>query len=325
MSDDYLWDRSGPPDPDVERLEKLLAPLAHDAPLDELRLRRRRKTPWIVLGVAIAAAAAVVVFVALPRDPAGACRGGEGFAFEGEGGAIACGDARVAAGVLPVGGSLDTGARGAKLDIADIGTARLGTHTKVRLDRTDAKRHQLHLERGSLHAKVLAPPRLFAVTTTHTDVIDLGCEYEIIVDANGAGSIEVLTGIVELATKSGTIVVAPEQTSAALLAGQRPGLVVGRNARTEIKDAVRAFDAGDPAAAARLLALAKDRDAITVIALYAAVDDAQRLGVLSRLYEISPPPDVEITPETALEDPAKLAAWSQDIVEVYRGVWAYKP
>src|SRR3984893_8824293 len=27
MSDDYLWDRSGPPDPEVARLEELLRPL----------------------------------------------------------------------------------------------------------------------------------------------------------------------------------------------------------------------------------------------------------------------------------------------------------
>ncbi len=32
--DDYLWDRSGPADPEVARLEQLLAPLAHDRPLD---------------------------------------------------------------------------------------------------------------------------------------------------------------------------------------------------------------------------------------------------------------------------------------------------
>ena len=27
MSDDYLWDRSGPPDPEIARLEALLQPL----------------------------------------------------------------------------------------------------------------------------------------------------------------------------------------------------------------------------------------------------------------------------------------------------------
>ena len=33
VGDDYLWDGSGPPDPEVARLEALLSPLAHDAPL----------------------------------------------------------------------------------------------------------------------------------------------------------------------------------------------------------------------------------------------------------------------------------------------------
>lgn len=43
MSDDYLWDRSGTPDLDIKWLEELLAPLAHDAPLDELRLAKGRR------------------------------------------------------------------------------------------------------------------------------------------------------------------------------------------------------------------------------------------------------------------------------------------
>ena len=44
MADDYLWNRSGPPDPDTQQLEELLAPLAHDAPLDELRLAKGRRS-----------------------------------------------------------------------------------------------------------------------------------------------------------------------------------------------------------------------------------------------------------------------------------------
>jgi hypothetical protein len=44
MSNDYLWDRSGPPDLDIRWLEELLAPLAHDAPLDELRLAKVRRS-----------------------------------------------------------------------------------------------------------------------------------------------------------------------------------------------------------------------------------------------------------------------------------------
>ena len=319
MSDDYLWNRSGTPDPEVERLEKLLAPLAHDAPLDELRVARKRRRPWFVLGIAVAAAAAALaIFFALPRDPA-ACAGGEGFAFTGLGGEVTCGGARVARGVLPVGELLDTGANEASLAIADIGSAKLGKQTRVRLDRTDPARHQLTLDRGHMHARVIAPPRLFAVSTKHTDVIDLGCEYTIDVSESGSGNICVLSGLVELATKSGAIAVAPEGTCAAILAGQRPGLPHASNARPELVAAVHAYERGEPDAFDTLLRVADHRDAITLIAL-AAIDTRGRV-VLERLVELSPPPDAEITVDGALEDPAQLAAWRTDIIEVFIGVY----
>jgi len=320
MSDDYLFDRSGPPDPDVERLEKLLAPLAHDAPLDELRMRRRRRLSWFVLGIAVAAAAAVAIYIALPTSHANTCTG-TGFEFSAIGGDVTCGGAHVAKGVLPVGGQLDTGAHEASLKIADIGTAKLGTNTRVRLDRTDPKRHQLTLDRGHLHARVVAVPRLFAVATKHTNIVDLGCEYTVDVDASGVGRICVQSGRVELATKSGAVVVAPLGTCAAILAGQRPGLPLGDGANTAMQNAVRAYDRGEVGALDTLLAAAETRDAITLIAL--AAIDANPTRVLARLMELSPPPDAEITVDTALSDPEKLAAWRTDIIEIWAGL--YRP
>jgi hypothetical protein len=321
MSDDYLWNRSGPPDPDVKKLEQLLAPLAHDdtgAPLDELRVRRKRRTPWFVLGVALAAAAALAIYIALPRDEH-ACRGEDGFAFRGVGGDVSCGGAQVAHGVLPVGGQLDTGANEASLTIANIGSAKLGKQTRVRLDRTDPQRHQLALERGHMHAKVNAPPRLFAVTTKHTDVVDLGCEYTIDVDDTGAGGICVASGVVELATRSGATVVVPEGACATILAGQRPGLPHGRQARAEVVAAVAAYDRGVAAAFGQLLALADRRDAITLIAL--AAIDTRKSAVLERLMELSPPPDAEISVESALTNPEHFATWRNDILEIHYGLW----
>ena len=44
MPNDYLWDRAGTPDLETKWLEELLAPLAHDAPLDELRLAKGRRS-----------------------------------------------------------------------------------------------------------------------------------------------------------------------------------------------------------------------------------------------------------------------------------------
>lgn len=324
MPDDYLWDRSGA-DADVQRLEELLAPLKHEAPLDELRFRRaRRRAPWLVIaGLALAAAAVLIVYVALPSSRSRPCSGTSGFAFAGDGGDVSCGGARVTRGVLPIGGQLDTGESGASLRIANIGTADLGAHTRVRLERTDGERHQLALDRGHMHAKVSAPPRLFAVTTPHTAVVDLGCEYTIDIDDGGAGAISVRIGSVELSTPTGALIVAPAGTITTLLTGQRPGLPVGHSANDGVRSAVAAFERGDASAIDALLVAAEEKDAVTLIAL-AAADAAHRAKVLTRLAELSPPPDAEITVETAQTDPDKFATWRTDIVDVYIGIWAPK-
>lgn len=65
MKDDYLWDGSGEPDPDVEELEKLLGSYRYQAkPLDarfEQQLAPRRSFFW----VKYAAAAAIIVMAAV--------------------------------------------------------------------------------------------------------------------------------------------------------------------------------------------------------------------------------------------------------------------
>ena len=58
MNDDYLWDRSGPPDLEVARLEQRLAPL---------RYRHRKPRPlhgrWAMAGALLAAAAGLLLMV----------------------------------------------------------------------------------------------------------------------------------------------------------------------------------------------------------------------------------------------------------------------
>lgn len=323
MSDDYLWDRSGTPDPDVAKLEGLLSPLAHTAPLDEVRMRRPRRARWWIAGALVAAAAAVAIYVALPRPGASSCRGGDGFAFEGLGGAVSCSGAQVTKGVLPVGGTLDTGSYGATLTIADIGHARLGANTQLRLARTDSERHQLALERGTMHAKVIAPPRLFAVTTPHAEVVDLGCEYDITIDDRGAGDIRVTNGLVELATKAGGVVVVPEGCAATILPGKQPGLPICAASTPAVRDAAVRYDRGDAGAVDAILAAADRRDAVTLFAL-AAVDEPRRRAILARLYELSPPPDAVIDVDSALVNADELATWRQDVLEIYLGLWAPK-
>jgi ferric-dicitrate binding protein FerR (iron transport regulator) len=320
--DEHLWDPSASPDPEVARLEALLSPLKHDQPLDELRVRRRRnRTPWVIaIGVAVAAAAAVILIVRRAPAPSEgvACGGTTGFAFTARGGSVACGGAATERGVLPVGGVLDTGTNKAELTIADIGTAELFEGTRVRLDRTEAsERHQLHLERGRMHARVSAPPRIFAVTTPGTSVIDLGCEYTIEIDAKGQGSIIVQSGMVELESRPDALIVAPAGTTTHLLAGRRPSLPISDGASEVMRAAVADYERGDLAAIDRLLANAQQVDAITIANLVVLAPMTQRAAIFARLADLVPPPE-GVTVEMAATTPAKWSLWRDEVVVAHQ-------
>src|ERR1700674_2805431 len=63
MSDDYLWDGSGPPDPDVERLEQLLGRLRSTAPApDKIFIRTRWDSARFLVPM-LAAAASIIVMI----------------------------------------------------------------------------------------------------------------------------------------------------------------------------------------------------------------------------------------------------------------------
>ena len=320
--DDYLWDKSGDADPDVAKLEGLLSPLAHSAPLDEVRLRRKRsRMPLFIMGAMIVAAAAMVLVIVWPRgepapDPKYACGAqASGFAFTARGGSVACGGSAVPAGVLPVGGTLDTGAHEAELAIADIGSAQLSPKTRVRLEATSTERHQLYLERGRMHAFVSAPPRLFAVGTPNGQVTDLGCAYTLEIDDAGAGSIEVESGMVELEVANGRVVVVPAGASARLLAGRRASLPLAKGANAQLAAAVGDFHAGVAGARDRVLATAQPSDAITIANLARITDAGERRGVLDRLAQLTKAPQGMTVDD--VEQLGLFEMWFDEIVFAY--------
>src|SRR5215470_13561961 len=144
---DYLYDRSGPPDPEVVRLEDTLAPLAYRAPT-----RRRRRWPLVASAMvaATAAAAAVAVAVLRPRPPS--------WAVEDLEGSPRCGGELCRA--LPVNQWLETDASSrARILVADLG--RLDIEPGTRIRRKAA--HRLEMAEGQISAHVYAPPRLLVV------------------------------------------------------------------------------------------------------------------------------------------------------------------
>ncbi|MCW5807194.1 MAG: hypothetical protein KIT31_32860 [Deltaproteobacteria bacterium] len=322
--DDYLWDGSGPEDTEVARLEALLAPLRHTAPLDEVRLRRGRGRRILGAAAVLAVAAAAVTLVLVwPRADerigaiANPCAGGEGFAFTAAG-SVACNDRSVARGTLPVKGTLDTLASEAELAIADIGVAKLFAGTRVRLDRTSVERHELYLERGRMHARVIAPPRLFAVGTPSAHVTDLGCEYTLEIRPDGSGSIVVQSGKVELASPGGDngaghVVVVYAGMRANLLPGRRPGLPLVEDSNPRLVAACGAWERDPEQGVDEVLAAAGPAEAITVASLAELAAPADRRRILERLAQLSSPPQ-QLTVDQVLEEPAFFRMWMLDVV-----------
>jgi len=67
---DYLFDKEGAPDPEIERLEGLLAPMAYRGAPPALPRPRRRAPMFVVAAAGIALAAALVaVLIARPWRP----------------------------------------------------------------------------------------------------------------------------------------------------------------------------------------------------------------------------------------------------------------
>ena len=104
-------------------------------------------------------------------------------------------------GRLRVGEWLETDATSrAEIAVANIGQVEVEPNTRVRLVETRLTEHRLELERGTLHARIWAPPRLFFVNTPSAVAADLGCAYTLEVDDAGRGLLHVTSGYVALET-----------------------------------------------------------------------------------------------------------------------------
>jgi ferric-dicitrate binding protein FerR (iron transport regulator) len=282
---DYLYDKTGD-DPAVAELEGLLGVYAHSAPLREPPRRR-----WRAVAAAGTVVALAVIALVVWRRGGDSCEGGSGFAFAVAGGAARCGGGVVSAGTLPVGAWLETsGGAVAEVRVADIGKLTVHGDSRVRLVGTGADRHHLELARGRVEASVIAPPRLFVVDTPVATAVDLGCEYELVVEDDGRTRLRVRSGAVSLEGR-GLVAYVPMNAEVVALPGRGPGTPVSVDARPELRAAVTRFDDGDPAALGALLPLAGIGDAITLWNLLSRTTGADREAVVRRLDELSPLPD----------------------------------
>ena len=297
MSGDYLWDRSGPADPVIVQLERLLRPLGQQDPPTPLRAGvATRRVPSFFAGVLTAAAAAVIALAALVwSHRLDVVPGWEVTRVTGAP-AIQSRPMRDRED-LKEGGWLETGTDGrVAIAVANIGQVQLEPDTRVGLLRARPGDYRLRLDRGTMHAMIWSPPGQFFVETSSSTAIDLGCAYTMTMNEHGIGLVRVTSGWVGFVWQGRESFIPAEAVSVT-----RPGLGPGTPHFEDTSDAFRAtLDAIDTragstaersAALVRLLAEARPRDTVTLWHLLSRVEAADRDLVFDRLAAFVPPPD----------------------------------
>ena len=329
---DYLWDGSGD-DPEVAALEQQLGAFAHNAPLRPPPPGPNRRRTVIVAASVVMVAAAVIIAVVLVRRDGGqpgstwVATGGDGgpgpagFAYDVQGGAALCDGKPTEAGILRVGGWLETEAGAtAAVQVADIGDIQLKPGSRLRLVGTGPDQHRLELARGKLSARVLAPPRLFIIDTPTAAAVDLGCAYDLEVDDDGRTHLRVTSGAVSL-EGHGRVAWVPWAHEVVSVPGRGPGTPFMIAAPPSMREALAAFDGGDAAAIVTIVSMATDRDLVTLWNLLARTDGADRAAVFTRLDALAIRPEWVLEEDVLSAQPQALEDWRQSL----EGTWNVGP
>ncbi|HEV3200451.1 MAG TPA: hypothetical protein VGZ73_21250 [Bryobacteraceae bacterium] len=278
MNEDYLWDRSGPPDPEVARLEQRLAPLRYRHRADMVSGVRERPRLWWA-----AAAAGLLAAVATwqLKTPPSQATAWQVASVEGAS-RMGSRDAAVAM-AMRTGQVLRTG-RDSQVSLQDdeVGKVDLFPNSELRA----ATNRQLMLNRGALHAFIWARPGQFVVDTPSARAIDLGCEYTINVDGSGNGLLRVSLGWVAFRYEGHESFI-PAGAQCVTRRREGPGIPFYEDAPEPLQRGVSIFEAGDPTSALDpILSSARERDSLTLWHLLTRVSAADRARVFDRFAQL---------------------------------------
>lgn len=271
MNEEYLWDRSGPRDAEVERLERTLAPLRY-----RHRERQKPKVVWAAAAAVLIAAAGISQIVPASRATAWEVAEVKGQARIGS---------RQAAVAMPVrtGQVLRTGDTSQlTLRADDLGEIDLGPDSELRA----AGNGQVRLRRGSLHAFIWAPPRQFVVDTPSARAVDLGCEYTITMNDSGDGRLRVATGWVAFQFRDRESFI-PAGAECLTRAKEGPGIPYYEDAPEGLRTGLADLDLQ------RVLIAARPRDGLTLWHLLTRGSERDRSAVFDRFAQlVTLPPTV---------------------------------
>jgi len=306
MNDDYLWDGSGEPDAEVQHFETLLGRYRSAAPMPDFsRVVVMRRDPlW-----PLAAAAALIIGIAL---------GGWYFytapnrwrATEASGIAI------VPHSILRTGDVVRTGQGSVRLQSSAVGSIDVGANTTVRLIENRSKRHRLALASGTIHAKTTSQPGVFVIDTPKARAIDLGCEYTLTIAPGGGGALRVIAGWVDL-THGYEQSLVPQGASAMIEPDGSLTVPVFDDAAPAFQIAVRKHDVPT------IVALARTRDAFTLLNLFRLSTPDERMLLFDRLNQLVPAPPSITRDSVRYWTPSSTELWWRPVLRA-TGIHALK-
>ena len=311
MNENYLWDASGAPDPEIQRLESLLADfrqadralvLPAETPAAPRRfhglLLRMPRFPRLAAAAAIVLALGVTLFFSL--RPKFAPDAGPAWDVANLEGAPQIGTKTIAANQAPaqlhVGQTIVTNADSrASLSQSDLGEIRIDPNSRLRLMQTDANRKRIQLDVGTIHAAIWAPPGTFVVDTPSAVAIDLGCAYTLQVAPDGSGTLRTTLGWVGFHL-NGRDSFIPAGAMCSTRPALGPGIPYFEDATPAFRQAISQFDSSSQDSPARSAALsmilseARAQDALSLWHLLSRTTGPERAQVYARLAALVPPP-----------------------------------
>jgi len=201
-----------------------------------------------------------------------------------------------------------------RLGIGKIGTVDVAPGSRIRVIATGADGYRLGLARGAIAAVIDAPPRLFAVETPTSTVVDLGCAYTMKVDAAGEGVLRVTKGWASLEGKGRESLV-PAGASCRTHPARGPDTPAFDDAAPAFRAAVEAFDTGDasPETLDLILRAARVRDTLTLWHLVSRVSAADRARVVDRICELVPLPATLSRDQLVELVPSAMTRWREEL------------
>lgn len=343
MRDDYLWDGSGEPDPDVQKLESVLGTLRHNRPapeFPEISKTRKRVRPrffenrlWEIrlwspvaqLAAAILMVAALVVTWQQWKPAPAAWSGWDVTRLEGAPASGVSGGA----GKLAFGQVIETDLRShATIRAEEVGEIDMEPGTRLRLLKSKAGGRKLVLDRGTIHATIWAPAGEFVVDTPSALAVDLGCTYTLHVDGSGNGLLRTTLGWVGFKLNDHESFI-PAGAACATKPKTGPGTPYFEDATAPFRDALSRFDLENSTSNARaaalqvVLAQARKRDALTLWHLLSRVPETERGRICDRLAGFVPAPS-GVTREGILHlDGKMLDLWWNEMELGDISVWRH--